>query len=115
MQAVEIYFQPPLAIARVGPSPQPMPNFRWATDRSLHGAHQTTIKPDVTLRVTDVGRTSVTYDIEIARGGVTCVQGKLVAVFLDRVGGTPQPWPDEYRKAFESAGPQPPELLVTGD
>jgi len=70
---------------------------------------------DVTLRVTDVGRTSVTYDIEIARGGVTCVQGKLVAVFLDRVGGTPQPWPDEYRKAFESAGPQPPELLVTGD
>ena len=70
---------------------------------------------DVTLRVTEVGRTSVTYDIEIARGGVTCVQGKLVAVFLDRVGGTPQPWPDEYRKAFESAGPQPPELLVTGD
>jgi YbgC/YbaW family acyl-CoA thioester hydrolase len=70
---------------------------------------------DVTLRVTEVGRTSVTYDIDIARGGVTCVKGKLVAVFLDRVGGTPQPWPDEYRRAFESAGPQPPELLVTGD
>ena len=55
MQAVEIYFQPPLAIARVGPSPQPMPNFRWATDRSLHGAHQTTIRPDVTLKLEDTG------------------------------------------------------------
>jgi YbgC/YbaW family acyl-CoA thioester hydrolase len=70
---------------------------------------------DVTLRVTEVGRTSVTYEIEIARDGEACVRGKLVAVFLDRVGGTPQPWPDEYRNAFESGGRQPSELLVTGD
>jgi YbgC/YbaW family acyl-CoA thioester hydrolase len=70
---------------------------------------------DVTLRVAEVGRTSVTYEIDIARDGEVCVRGKLVAVFLDRVGGTPQPWPDEYRTAFASGGPQPSELLVTGD
>ena len=51
----------------------------------------------------------------IARDGDACAVARLVAVYLDRIGGTPQPWPEEYRKAFESAGPQAPELLVTGE
>jgi hypothetical protein len=38
----------------------------------------------------------------------------MVAVLLDRIGGTPQPWPDEYRRLLKTAGPQPPELLVEG-
>jgi YbgC/YbaW family acyl-CoA thioester hydrolase len=70
---------------------------------------------DVEIRVAKVGRTSVTYDAEIRRDGEVCVRGRLVAVLLDRIGGTPQPWPDEYRRLFETAGPQPPERLVTGD
>ena len=37
-----------------------------------------------------------------------------VAVLLDRIGGTGQPWPDEWRRLLETAGPQPPERLVQG-
>jgi acyl-CoA thioesterase FadM len=70
---------------------------------------------DCEIRVARVGRTSVTYDVEIRRDGEACVRGRLVAVLLDRIGGTPQPWPDEYRRAFETAGRQPSERLVVGD
>ena len=70
---------------------------------------------DVEIRVAKVGRTSVTYDAEIRRDGEPCVRGRLVAVLLDRIGGTPQPWPEEYRRLFETGGPQAPERLVTGD
>ncbi|HXJ62371.1 MAG TPA: thioesterase family protein [Actinomycetota bacterium] len=70
---------------------------------------------DCEVRVAKVGRTSVTYDVEIRRAGETCVRGRLVAVLLDRIGGTPQPWPDDYRRQLERAGPQPGEHLVTGD
>ena len=51
MQVNEIYFQPPLAIARVGPGCSPMPNFRWVIDRTIHGGHRTAVQPDVTLSV----------------------------------------------------------------
>lgn len=47
----EVYFQPPLAIGRVGPGHAPMPNFKWSTDRTIHGGHRTTLEPDVTLTV----------------------------------------------------------------
>ena len=69
---------------------------------------------DVTIRVQSVGRTSVTYAVEIARSGEACVRGRMVAVLMDRIGGTPAPWPDEQRRRLEQAGPQAPELLVTG-
>ena len=51
MQVNEIYFQPPLAIARVGPGRSPMPNFRWVIDRTIHGGHRTAVQPDMTLSV----------------------------------------------------------------
>ena len=51
MSVLEIYIRPPLAIARVGPGSSPMPNFRWVTDRSIHGGHRTSVQPDVTLVV----------------------------------------------------------------
>jgi len=69
---------------------------------------------DCVVRVSKVGRTSVTYDVEIRRGDDLCATGKLVAVLMDRVGGTPQPWPDEYRALLEAAGPQTGERLVEG-
>jgi YbgC/YbaW family acyl-CoA thioester hydrolase len=69
---------------------------------------------DVEIHVTSVGRTSVGYEVEIRRGDEVCARGRMVAVLLDRIGGTPQPWPDEYRRLLETAGPQPPELLVEG-
>src|SRR2546423_7291123 len=64
---------------------------------------------DVEIRVAKVGRTSVTYDAEIRRDGVACVRGRMVAVLLDRIGGTPQPPPGEYRALLEGAGPPAPE------
>jgi hypothetical protein len=47
----EIYFLPPLAIARLGASTTPLDCFVWATDKSIHGGSRTTIQPDVSLRV----------------------------------------------------------------
>jgi hypothetical protein len=47
----EIYFLPPLAIARLGASATPLDCFVWATDTSIHGSSRTTIQPDVSLRV----------------------------------------------------------------
>ncbi len=70
---------------------------------------------DVRIRVAAVGRTSVTYEVAIDREGELCARGKLVAVLLDRIGGTPQPWPDEMRERFETGGPQASELIVVGD
>jgi len=70
---------------------------------------------DVEVRVAKVGRTSVTYEAEIRRAGEVCVRGRMVAVLLDRIGGTPQPWPEEYRRLLEAAGVQAPERLVQGE
>jgi 2-aminobenzoate-CoA ligase len=70
---------------------------------------------DVTIVVAAVGRTSVSYDVDISRNGETCAGGRMVAVLLDRIGGTPQPWSDTQRRLLERSGPQPPELLVTAE
>src|SRR5215813_377565 len=51
MQIHEIFFLPPLAIARVGGSDKPLDAFYWDTDKSIHGANRTVIRPDVTLKV----------------------------------------------------------------
>ena len=51
MQINEIYFCPPLAIARLGGSDMPLDCFVWDTDKSVHGGNQTVIKPEVSLRV----------------------------------------------------------------
>jgi hypothetical protein len=52
---IEIFFLPPVATARVGGSDHPLEAFEWATDVSIHGAHQTVIKPAVTLEVSADG------------------------------------------------------------
>jgi hypothetical protein len=46
-----VFFKPPLAIARVGGSPTPLDAFVWDSDKSIHGANRTVIRPDVTLKV----------------------------------------------------------------
>jgi hypothetical protein len=46
-----IFFKPPLAIARVGGSPTPLDAFVWDSDKSIHGANRTVIRPSVTLKV----------------------------------------------------------------
>lgn len=51
----EIYFLPPLAIARLGGSDTPLDCFVWNTDQSLHGGNRTVIEPAVSLRVMSNG------------------------------------------------------------
>src|SRR5262245_16607628 len=46
-----VFFKPPLAIARVGGSSTPLDAFVWDSDTSIHGANRTVIRPDVTLKV----------------------------------------------------------------
>ena len=45
------FFLPPLAIARVGGSHNPLDSFVWAKDPTIHGAHRTVIRPAVSFEV----------------------------------------------------------------
>ncbi len=67
---------------------------------------------DIDLSIAAVGHTSVTYAFRMTSGGNVAAEGTAVAVLLDRAGGRPVPWPDEYRKLLLESGPQPGELLV---
>lgn len=61
---------------------------------------------DVSVTVAGVGESSVSYDVLITSDGEACVRGRMVAVLLDRPGGKPVRWPDEYRKLLLASGPQ---------
>ncbi|KYG06247.1 hypothetical protein BE21_35955 [Sorangium cellulosum] len=52
---MEIFFLPPLAIARVGGSETPLECFTWATDQDIDGGNSTAIVPAVTLDVSADG------------------------------------------------------------
>jgi hypothetical protein len=52
---VEIFFVPPMAIARVGSSSTPMDAFRWADSVTPHGGRTTVIEPAISFRVLDDG------------------------------------------------------------
>ena len=69
---------------------------------------------DVELSVADIGSSSITYRFEMRCGDEAAVRGTAVAALLTSAGGTPAPWPDEYRRLLLSAGPQPPERLAIG-
>ena len=68
---------------------------------------------EIDLRVAAVGRTSVTYQFEMRARGAAAVRGRVVAVLLTRPGGTPDPWPEEFRQLLLTAGPQAAERLVS--
>lgn len=67
---------------------------------------------DVHLRISEVGRTSVTFTGEILRDGETCVQIMMKIVLVG--GDGPEPWSEEHKELMLRAGPQPPELMVRG-
>lgn len=55
---------------------------------------------EVTIEVSDLGRTSLTLGFMIKRAGELCARGKLVAVFVDPE-GNPAPWPEDARKQLQ--------------
>jgi 2-aminobenzoate-CoA ligase len=69
---------------------------------------------DITLSVAEVGRSSVTYDFTIERGGRECVRAVVVTA-LRTVEGESRPWPEEYRKLLTTSGAQAPELLIVSE
>jgi hypothetical protein len=52
---VSVFFNPPMAIARVGASPTPMVSFEWRPATTAHGGTQTVIEPALSFEVTPEG------------------------------------------------------------
>jgi YbgC/YbaW family acyl-CoA thioester hydrolase len=55
---------------------------------------------DITLTVTELGRTSIRYFTEAKRDGETVASGNMVAVLIDRETGLKTPWPDHLRQVL---------------
>jgi hypothetical protein len=58
INVLELYFLPPLALARLGGSDTPLECFHWAPGVGTHSANQTTIEPAATLEIDGDGRPS---------------------------------------------------------
>ncbi|MGD2100906.1 MAG: thioesterase family protein [Acidimicrobiia bacterium] len=52
---------------------------------------------DITLTVVELGRTSITYLIEVVSGSREIATGRMVAVLIDRQSGEKRSWPDHLR------------------
>lgn len=55
---------------------------------------------DVTITVAKLGRSSITYLIEVRKGETVAASGRMVAVFIDRESGMKRPWPEQIRRAL---------------
>jgi hypothetical protein len=55
ISALELYFRPPMAIARLGGSDTPLESFVWSEDPTISGASKTVIEPAVSLSVEQDG------------------------------------------------------------
>ena len=54
----------------------------------------------VTLTVSELGETSVSYQVEVTSGPKTVVTGRLIAVLIDRKSGLKRSWPAHLRLAL---------------
>lgn len=57
---------------------------------------------DVTVRVSELGRTSITYRFDVRRDGEVAVEGRVKAVHIDE-NGRPSAIPDEHRRLLEGS------------
>ena len=60
----------------------------------------------VTLRVSKIGRTSLTYDFEVRRvaDDTLAARGTYTVVHIGELQGRGAPWPDDLREAFSGPG-----------
>ncbi len=56
----------------------------------------------VRLSVTELGSSSVTYQVTVDRGEERAATGRLVAVLIDGETRRPRPWPDHLRAALDA-------------
>lgn len=54
----EIFFLPPMAVARLGPGETPLESYEWQQDLDAHGNNKTVIRSNVTLRENEDGSVS---------------------------------------------------------
>jgi hypothetical protein len=101
----ELFFLPPMAVARLGGSSVPLVSYTWLEDPSLHGAGLTVISPSVSLEVLADGavRPFLPAAIQFRDGD----KFRPVAPFLElwvRSNGTEQPvtlqWMSENKAAL---------------
>jgi acyl-CoA thioester hydrolase len=57
----------------------------------------------LTLTVADLGRTSVSYELDLVRGSDRVASGKMIAVFIDRETGAKREWPEVIRSALSGS------------
>lgn len=62
----------------------------------------------ITLRVAEVGRTSLTYTFEVAGPRGPAAAGRMTVVHVDRDTGAPTPWPPSVRGLADGAARQAP-------
>jgi acyl-CoA thioesterase FadM len=66
---------------------------------------------DVEIRVSSLGRTSITYAFQVRQGTSVAAEGRVISVLLDQAEGERLPWPDHHRKLLLEGGPQEPETM----
>ncbi|MEG4532564.1 hypothetical protein [Microcoleus sp. D2_18a_D3] len=52
---LEVFFLPPMAMARLGSNDKPLESFTWTEDPSVFGGDMTIIAPQVSLEVREEG------------------------------------------------------------
>jgi acyl-CoA thioester hydrolase len=55
---------------------------------------------DIRFTVTDLGDTSITYEVELRSGSRQVASGRVVAVLIDPRTGEKRAWPEDLRKAL---------------
>ncbi|HZD23733.1 MAG TPA: thioesterase family protein [Acidimicrobiia bacterium] len=55
---------------------------------------------DVTLTISALGTSSVTYDFDLRTDAAQVATGRIVAVFIDPETGEKRTWPDDVREAL---------------
>lgn len=56
---------------------------------------------DITLSISNLGTTSMTYDLAVRSESGIVAKGQMVVVFIDRDTGRKKPWPRRVRDAVE--------------
>jgi len=69
---------------------------------------------DVDLAVSSIGRSSITYAIQIRRGNEVSVDATVIAALVGHDDDAPVEWPQAYRDLLLTSGPQEPEVLASG-
>lgn len=55
---------------------------------------------DITLTISRLGSTSMTYDVEVENDRRPVANGRMVVVFIDRESGQKREWPSSVREAL---------------